>query len=311
MTVFHTEGIPMSRFGSSKALLVFSIFILIFTSAAHAQATRTWVSGVGDDANPCSRTAPCKTFAGAISKTAAKGVINVLDPGGFGAVTITKAITIEGPEKWGGILNALTSGVIVNAGATDVVNLRGLSIDGAGSGVNGVRFLAGAKLLVEDCYIAGGATGIDFEPSAASKLTVIDTTINNMSANAVLIQAGASGSASASLQRVNLTNSAFGIKVAKGTASIADSTVSGSTTTGVRAEGASRINLDNTLVSDSVGGGVVAQGATASVVLSRSTITNNASGLSVFFGGTIVSFGNNRIAGNTTDGSPSSTLVEH
>ena len=132
-----------------------------------------------------------------------------------------------------------------------------------------------------------------------------------MSANAVLIQAGASGSASASLQRVNLTNSAFGIKVAKGTASIADSTVSGSTTTGVRAEGASRINLDNTLVSDSVGGGVVAQGATASVVLSRSTITNNASGLSVFFGGTIVSFGNNRIAGNTTDGSPSSTLVEH
>jgi hypothetical protein len=177
--------------------------------------------------------------------------------------------------------------------------------------LSGVRFLAGAKLVVEDCYIAGGTTGIDFEPAAASKLAVIDTTINNMSGNAVLIQAGASGSASASLQRVNLTNSAFGLKVVKGTASIADSTISGATTAGVRAEGTSRINLDNTLVSDSAGGGVVAQGATASVVLSRSTITNNASGLSVFFGGTIVSFGNNRIAGNTTDGSPSSTLVEH
>jgi hypothetical protein len=71
---------------------------------AQAQATRTWVSGVGDDANPCSRTAPCKTFAGAISKTAPCGEISVLDPGGFGAVTITKSITINGtghwPESW-------------------------------------------------------------------------------------------------------------------------------------------------------------------------------------------------------------------
>src|SRR5678809_384987 len=124
MTVFHTEGIPMSRFGSSKALLVFSIFILIFASAAHAQATRTWVSGVGDDANPCSRTAPCKTFAGAISKTAAKGVISVLDPGGFGAVTITKSITLNGDGTLAGILSAGTNGIIVNAGVNDRVVLR-------------------------------------------------------------------------------------------------------------------------------------------------------------------------------------------
>lgn len=291
-------------------LVISSICILLPVSACYAQATRTWVSGVGDDANPCSRTAPCKTFAGAISKTAAKGVINVLDPGGFGAVTITKAITIEGPEKWGGILNSLTNGVIVNAGAADVVNLRGLSIDGGGTGTNAVRFLAGAKLVIEDCYLGGSATGIDFEPTGASKLAVIDTEINNMSANAVLIQAGASGSASASLQRATLSNSAFGLKVAKGTASMADSTVSGTTTTGVRAEGTSRISLDNTLVSDSAGGGVVAQGAQASVFLSRSTITNNASGLSVFFGGTIASFGNNRVFGNTTDGNPTADVAE-
>jgi hypothetical protein len=76
----------------SAAMLVASLL----SSAAQAQATRTWVSGVGDDANPCSRTAPCKTFAGAISKTAPRGEINALDPGGFGAVTITKAITIDG-----------------------------------------------------------------------------------------------------------------------------------------------------------------------------------------------------------------------
>ena len=86
-----------------------------FAVSAQGQALRTWVSGVGDDANPCSRTAPCKTFAGAISKTAAAGEISVLDPGGFGAVTITKAITINGEGTLAGILNAGTNGIVINA----------------------------------------------------------------------------------------------------------------------------------------------------------------------------------------------------
>jgi hypothetical protein len=76
-------------------LMLLAAFVLA-SSIANAQATRTWVSGVGDDANPCSRTAPCKTFAGAISKTAPGGEIDALDPGGFGALTITNAITIDG-----------------------------------------------------------------------------------------------------------------------------------------------------------------------------------------------------------------------
>src|ERR1700744_1572808 len=98
---------------------------------AHAQATRTWVSGVGDDANPCSRTAPCKTFAGAISKTATGGEIDVLDPGGFGAVTVTKSISIDGG---GGSLAGITAsgvnGITVNAQATSVVMLRNLKLSG-------------------------------------------------------------------------------------------------------------------------------------------------------------------------------------
>src|SRR4051794_7035359 len=117
--------------------------LLCLSSVAQAQATRTWVSGVGDDANPCSRTAPCKTFAGAISKTAAGGEISVLDPGGFGGVTITKSISIVAEGGEGGILAAGTFGVTVNAGVNDVVNLRGLIIEGAGTGLIGVRFLAG------------------------------------------------------------------------------------------------------------------------------------------------------------------------
>ena len=147
--------------------------ILSFTAPANAQATRTWVSGVGDDANPCSRTAPCKTFAGAISKTAAGGEINCLDSGGFGAVTITKSITIYCEGVVAGVIVAGTNGIIINALATDVIVLRGLDIDGLGTGLNGIRFLAGGALHVQNCQIrnfreAAPATGMASSSSPAT-----------------------------------------------------------------------------------------------------------------------------------------------
>ena len=140
---------------------------LAFASApANAQATRTWVSGVGDDANPCSRTAPCKTFPGAISKTAANGEIDCLDPGGFGQVTITKSITIDCGGVTGGILSSLVNGVIVNAGVNDRIVLRNLNINGVGNGSTGVRFLGGLHLTLENVRIQGStpssnASGLD------------------------------------------------------------------------------------------------------------------------------------------------------
>src|SRR6201995_5651434 len=112
----------------------FLLVAAVFAGAANAQATRTWVSGVGDDANPCSRTAPCKTFAGAISKTLAGGEINCLDPGGFGALTITKSITITCDNTLGGVLVSGTNGINVNAAATDIIVLTGLDLEGLGSG---------------------------------------------------------------------------------------------------------------------------------------------------------------------------------
>src|SRR5476649_1143316 len=112
------------------AIVAGILFPLLASVPANAQATRTWVSGVGDDVNPCSRTAPCKTFAGAISKTAAGGEINCIDPGGFGALTITKAITIDCVNTEAGVLVSGTNGFVVNAGATDTVILRGLDIIG-------------------------------------------------------------------------------------------------------------------------------------------------------------------------------------
>src|SRR6476620_9101682 len=135
----------MTTFKSTIKIVSFLVFVFAFASIAQAQATRTWVSGVGDDVNPCSRTAPCKTFAGAISKTAAGGEINCLDPGGFGAVTITKSLTIDCTGTIGSILASGTNGVIINctAGVTPApeVKLRGLSIDGAGTtmGIDGIK----------------------------------------------------------------------------------------------------------------------------------------------------------------------------
>src|SRR6185295_13986560 len=131
--------------GSFSVLISALALMLPIAEPAQAQASRTWVSGVGDDANPCSRTAPCKTFPGAISKTAAKGEINVLDPGGFGAVTITKAMTIVSESFHSGVHAPGINGVIINAGANDTVVLRGLNLDGLGSGVAGIKVLkAGA-----------------------------------------------------------------------------------------------------------------------------------------------------------------------
>jgi hypothetical protein len=138
------------------------------------QASRTWVSGVGDDANPCSRTAPCKTFAGAISKTAAGGEIDALDAAGYGALTITKAITIDGGGgQVASVLVSGTNGIVVQAGPSDVVILRNLRINGIGTGINGVRFLSGRDLNMENVYVFGFTTnGLDIALNQGTQATV-------------------------------------------------------------------------------------------------------------------------------------------
>src|SRR5438270_692286 len=146
----------MNKFWS---VLLACAFVVLASTAAHAQATRTWVSGVGDDINPCSRTAPCKTFAGAISKTAAKGEINVLDPGGYGAVTITKAISIiaEGPIA-GIVVGTGSTAIIINIptpAATDHVFLRGLDINGLAVANKGINILSAGAVHIDNCIIHG------------------------------------------------------------------------------------------------------------------------------------------------------------
>ncbi len=300
-----------------STLLAFALFFLC-NASGFAQATRTWVSGVGDDANPCSRTAPCKTFAGAISRTASFGIISVLDPAGYGAVTITKSITIENVGDVASILASGVNGVVVNAAATDTVVLRGLFIDGTSpggpSGTNGIRFINGARLVVERCTIQNFTqNGIDFEPAGAAHLVVKDTTVSKAGNGAIFVQAGSSGSATATLERSLLTDSRYGLLVQRGVVSAKDLVISGSDNAGVNAVGSGgnviRVSLDNSLINDGAGYAISTFGSQTSVYLAHTTITNNATALQVLMG-SVFSYGNNRIFGNTVSGASPSMISE-
>ena len=210
------------------------------------------------------------------------------------------------------------AGIVVNAAPTDVVILRGLSIEGLGTGLQGVNFLAGGKLVVEKCTIQKfSQNGINFAPSNDAKLVVSDSTINDNAGSGILVAGGASTTASAVTAAITgsvLSGNAFGLQVTKGVASIKHSTVNGSSSVGIKAFGTSnsaRINVDDDLVTDNPGTGVNAQGSQAAVVIARSTVSNNTQGISASLSGSTTSFGNNRIFGNTgSDGSPTVTLPE-
>src|SRR5688572_15367985 len=178
-------------------LWIVLVFIFVFDSSAQAQAFRTWVSGVGDDVNICSRTAPCKTFAGAISKTAAGGEVNILDSSGFGFVTITKSITIDGGGAFASILAASgTTGIVVNAGAADVVTIRNLSINGVGTGLDGIRFVSGKILNIENVKIFGFTSdGIEVNKTAPGALNIDESSISDCAGAGIRI-ASSSGAVS-------------------------------------------------------------------------------------------------------------------
>jgi hypothetical protein len=297
----------------------FAMAVAVMGTSTLAEAqTRTWVSGVGDDVNPCSRTAPCKTFAGAISKTAAGGEINVLDPGGYGAVTITKSISIVSVGHTAGVLATVgTNGIIVNAGVNDNVVLRGLDINGGGTGGNGIRMLAGASLTVEDCQIYGfTGRGIDVVTSTASQVFVKDTVIRNnpgASGGGILLSRTGAGSVMATIDRVRLERNRFGVRVEDAArATVRDSSASNNGTNGFvafSAGGASTLTLEHSLAADNTNNGVSALGAAATVRLSNTTVVGNGTGLNAG-GGAIVSFGNNQITGNGVDGAPTTTVLQ-
>lgn len=288
-----------------KTLLVTFVAAMMSAPLAEAQATRTWVSGVGDDVNPCSRTAPCKTWAGAISKTATGGYIEALDPGAYGAVTITKSITLDGAG--GGLAGSLNTlggnGITVNS-STAIVILRNLSIEGAGSGGNGIRVIAAAQVHVEHCTITNWSNnGILF--SATGDLFVSDTSIKDAVNQGIYAQSGRT-----ILDRVLINGSGFGLLV--GNTAIA--TVKNTTSSGNEAgfgtayAAAAQLNLENSVTTHNRYGVMAIHGSTVrmnGVNVSNNTVT----GLYNDGTGFIVSFGTNSFAGNTADGSFTSLTV--
>jgi len=306
--------------------LVISLLLLLASGSAFAQATRTWVSGVGDDVNPCSRTAPCKTFAGAISKTAAGGIINCIDPGGFGAVTITKSMTISCKHVEGSILASGTTGVILNGAGINVV-LRGLEIDGGTPttpGYTGIRFIQGNSLTVEDCTIRNFTqaspygVGIRVETSSGlAKLDVVNTMFtNNGSGDGATGGAGIwiipSGSADvdATISNSNFHNNINGIRADSTSTTgsidveITDTRINNSAAYGISLVAPTRpvrFMLDHV---SSLNGdqGIRSNGPWAQVRMGNSVVTGNTFGLQTANSGVIQSYGTNRINGNGADG---------
>ena len=269
------------------------VFCALFASLANAQATRTWVSGVGDDANPCSRTAPCKTFAGAISKTAAKGEINCLDPGGFGAVTITKAITIDCLHTVGGVLVPGTNGIFINAGASDAIVLRGLDIHGAGTGLSGIVLSNGGSLHVENSVISGMQNGINI--GAGNEVYIKNSYIRNNSNVGVYITGGA-GIINAVIEKTTVENQADGL-VAGTNARVTTrgSVYSGNSSSGILSQGGgspAEVNVDSCVVTTNGVG--LYSGSQGTIRVGSSTISGNNIGVAA-------TFFDNRLHGNVVD----------
>ena len=295
------------------------------TSAANAQATRTWVSGVGDDVNPCSRTAPCKTFAGAISKTAAGGEIDALDPGGFGAVTTTKSIVIDGAGTMASILASGTNGVNVNDSATATpgtisVTLRNLSINGAGTtlGTHGVRFISGRELNVIDCIIQNfSQNGIDGNPTVGTnggigKIAVINTIIKRCQGAGISLSHIAANQMKAVIERTSTLECGNGLHTKSNSRVSARNCVfSLNTTNGVFAEGATVGTFSSTLIwssqitnngANGVRAGNAGNAGASGVVIAQNQIDRNVgNGVLISTGGVVETFSNNSIRGNGTD----------
>jgi hypothetical protein len=301
----------------SLAIIAGTLLALVLPQApAQAQATRTWVSGVGDDVNPCSRTAPCKTFAGAISKTAVNGEINCLDPGGFGTLTITKAITINCEETLGSVLACNVAGFNINAPATDIVTLKGIEIEGCNNGSNGINFNTGAALHLHKIQIRKfTGNGINVVVTNAAKLFVADAYITDNGGNTatnggIVIKPGAGGTVSASIHRVQLENNSNGV-IADGTSgSVAlnarETIAAGSPNNGFLATttgSASAVVVDSCTAASN-GTGVNANGGSAFLRIGSSTVSGNATGVASGGGATLQSFKNNQIVGNASDGTP-------
>jgi hypothetical protein len=296
-----------------------AVGLILSAAPASAQATRTFVAGEGNDANPCSRTAPCRTFAGAFVKTFINGEINCLDPGGYGAVTITKSITIDCTGTIGSILASGVTGVTVSipVSANDPhrsVRLRGLMINGPGAsgtvgtrtGTDAIRVTQATSVFVEDTVIGEFTQqGIEVAASATTALTLDNVVIRNTNVSGVRLATSA-GEVVASFNNVRIDGTPLALSAANNVrANIRDVNIAHNTT-GIQTSGVNNIiNAENLMISFAATGITGSAGSTVRV--SNSVITQNSTGLNAN-GGSLVSMSGNSLTGNTVDGTFTSTV---
>jgi hypothetical protein len=291
----------MRKIALSVAVLGTILLSVLCTVPAHAQATRTWVSGVGDDANPCSRTSPCKTFAGAISKTAAGGEIDALDPAGFGTLTITKSITIDGGGGVASVMVSSGAGITVSAGATDIVTIRNVQVqgdlgNGGSAGSVGIQFNSGAMLSIDNCKIDGfSASGIFADTSANAILNVTNAIITNAAVGIGLEPLG--GALNGSIDHTTIRRmSTYGIASSTPSAyfTVTNSAIVNVAGSGVYAFAGSVLEVDSSSVSNNNTAFATAGGV---IRISRNTIYDNNTNYSIS-DGSIATGGNNFVAVN-------------
>ena len=301
------------------ALLATALACLLPASPAQAQI-RAFVAQTGNDANPCTFASPCKSAQHAHDVVAAGGEIRMLDPGGYGLLTITKSITIEGGGQGELATTAFTAAVTVNANASDKITIRGVVIEGFFSGQDGIRFNTGGSLSIQDCLIhLFTGNGIKFTPSASSTLAVSNTVISDNDTTGVFIQPGIGGNALAAFDRVDISNNrtrgldVFGNINASVNVTISDSTVASNAQYGVGSTsslGASAVMVKSSAIANN-GIGLLAFAPAAILRVTRSTITGNTTGFSTQAGGTLVSLNDNTLEGNGTAGTATTTLGYH
>jgi hypothetical protein len=289
-----------------SALVALSTALCCAASPAKAQSSRTYVSGTGKDGNPCTAASPCKTLQTAINLTAAGGEVYVLNSANYGSATINKSLTITSEGNATGLLATSGAAITISAGATDVISLRGLDIDGGGIASVGVQFTSGQSLNIQKTSVRNFAnSGIVFNGTANDTLFISDTVAANNVNNGILVQAG-SGPVNGAFNRITASGNGAGILIAgTGVAVAMTDSVLDSNNYGIGA-GSSAVLVRNSTVAHNAVGISADQSSTVSVV--QSTVTGNGTGWQAINFGQLATYGNNNVAGNANDGTPTTTI---
>ncbi len=289
---------------------------VLLSAPAAAQSTRTWVSGVGDDVNPCSRTAPCKTFAGALAVTSAGGEVNCLDSAGFGTATITKAVSIVCDTVEAGVLVSTgVTGLTVAAGPTDSVTISGIDFQGSAGPASGVSFVSGGSLRVANSHFRG-FTSASYAISIAPTNTASTVALENISVsdgvNGILVSPASNANVNFSLKHATVqNNSTVGLRIdttgktGAGIYAIVDDSIFSGANAAMNIKsplgtGVTSVTVTNSTFTRSAYG--VAVNTVYAPYFGNNTITDNTNGVALLNSSTAYSFGDNRLANNVTDG---------